>query len=495
MNDRAVGHALSNALQAFRITGDMDIIKQFPWYIKLLRDHRSRLYGTEGGFAKSGQLGFLARAIISYMTEVRGYNRQGWAEAFQLLSGYIEWNRNWGNFGYSVDASNNETGQSAITGQNMADPQAWYYLHTGREKYRQQLLAYIETGINGGCPATGCAPAVRNWKRDGKGGFVGRTSTYVYRHAKTDGTPAARITDLTARHTGDGDIKVTFTAPTGNPRRYHFVYGKRPISAVTTENASKLNWWAAHVYAPRITADPGQTASFVFHTNIADPVYMAIFSFDAHDNLSEMSNVSQVTGVRNADGLLPPWRFDNVGSPEPAGSASYTVASGARDVGIYTMRSEGSFRGRFGEFAYVHRTVSGNHAIVVRVRRGANYFSRVGPMFRETLTSGSAYVALYYSGSQDLRLVYRSHADGNKTTVYLGQAFEPVYLKLVREGDTFTAYASPNGVDWGSPLTSVSIPSMDSAPEAGVALGSSSVDGANFPASASVDHLKVTRNQ
>ncbi|MDN5865456.1 MAG: hypothetical protein L0I62_09650, partial [Gammaproteobacteria bacterium] len=490
--DRGRGHAFSNALQAFRVTGDMDIIHQSQWFVQLLRSWQSRRYGAmHGGYAKSGQIGFLARALISYMAEVQGYNREGWAQAFQCLSGIIVWNLVYGNFGYAVDAAAGEHGQSAITGQNMANPQAWYYLHTGRDTFRQQILAYIDTGINGGCAAKDCARGVGDWGKDGKGGFVGRTSTYVYHHEKADLTPPAKIADLSAERIGDGNVKVSFTVPTGNARRYHFVYARKPISATYTAEEAKMNWWAAHVQAPEITADPGQTASFVFHTNIADPFYMAMFSFDDHDTLSEMSNLYDLAqGIRNGDGLIPPWQFDNVGSPPPSGSVSYGVNSNVYDLGTYTIESNGSFHGDTGEFAFVHQDAGGNQAIAFRVT-SATYFTRVGPMFRESLTSASRFVALFYTGSHDLRLVYRSDTGGDKTTFYLGEAQEPVYLKLVRDGDTYTAYASPDGIDWGDALKSVTVSTLPADVQAGVAAGSSSVDGQAYPAQAKVDHLAV----
>ncbi len=68
-------------------------------------------------------------------------------------------------------------------------------------------------------------------------------------------------------------------------------------------SASVTNWWAAHAVGPSLIGAPGTTQSWTFHTDGAGPIYAAIFSFDAADNMSAISNIAL------AQNGSPPYRL------------------------------------------------------------------------------------------------------------------------------------------------------------------------------------------
>ena len=112
-SSRATGHALNNAIQAFRVTGDKTILDGFIYNIRNFRKpYMDPLYGIMlpsieslgGGY----QTGYYVRALIDFMEETS--DPQAWAETFQVLSGSIIWNQNIGHFPYYFTSYNQPPG-------------------------------------------------------------------------------------------------------------------------------------------------------------------------------------------------------------------------------------------------------------------------------------------------------------------------------------------------------------------------------------------------
>ncbi len=284
---RATAHALAHALQAYRVTGDLSIISGFRKYLnQWLRPEQSPLTGSvrEGKGDRASWVGYLSRAIISFMEEVKENNWQAYAEAFNYLSGLMEWNYLYSNFSYGINADKGQTGESSHTAQNMADPQAWYYWHTGTVKFLDHMNRYIDQGINGGQKA----PArIKNW--NGRR-FQGRWVQFVRENEKPDMDPPAPIIDLRATKTGK-HIELSWTAPQ-DAFRYHIIWSDKPISEESITDPSYTNWWAANVKAFVPEDNPSEKLKVRVTPNKTKPFYAVIFSFDVNENMSRMSNVT-----------------------------------------------------------------------------------------------------------------------------------------------------------------------------------------------------------
>jgi hypothetical protein len=287
-SSRATGHVLNHALQAYRVTGDATLLERFQDHLNTyLRPEQDPYYGDQrvtvedsgGGF----QTGYLMRAIVDYLEEVHGLDWQAYAEGFNYLSGLVEWNYNYGNFPYYFNARDGDQGISSGTGLTLVDPQAWYYWHTGKQKYLDQINAYMEGGIHGGEPPYG---EFNLWS----GQFEGRYYLFVKNTARNDVTPPATITDLVAATDGSRTL-LQWTAPAG-AARYHIVWSTKPVVEQNSTNPAETNWWAANPNGPSLIPTPGARQSLLIDTGGAAPVYAAIFTFDQADNLSAMSNVA-----------------------------------------------------------------------------------------------------------------------------------------------------------------------------------------------------------
>jgi len=125
--------------------------------------------------------------------------------------------------------------------------------------------------------------------------------------------------------------------------------------------------------------------------------------------------------------------------------------------GTYTMSAEGSdIWGGTDEFRYMYKQLSGDGEIIAKVVSiggpGNNEWRKAGVMIRETLDGASkhAFMAVTPLASHGLAFQYRDgiqagdsdseHGVDNKTA--------PYWVKLVRKGNVFTGYHSPDGVTW-----------------------------------------------
>lgn len=151
MSARATGHALAHALQAHRVTGDAELLALTGNYLKnhvaplidpVLGGFKPRMdYPQEAVF----QIGFLARAMISYLEELPESD----PTALELVAGFVRWNVGYANFGYynPLTERNTTSDGSAMT---FGDPQAWYAVATGDQAALEHLRTYVERGIGGG---------------------------------------------------------------------------------------------------------------------------------------------------------------------------------------------------------------------------------------------------------------------------------------------------------------------------------------------------------
>ncbi|MBN2320621.1 MAG: hypothetical protein JXR49_16195 [Acidobacteria bacterium] len=300
---RAVGHHLGHAFQAYRVTGDEELLNGIQTYINNSLRPES-VGGVDPGAAvvlQNAQYGhipfvsgddmpymmsFLLRQIMTYMDEIKYTDPQAWAEAFQFVSGQISANIKYLNWDYRCDPieglnNKGETCRSnAISAYILADPASWYYAITGKPEVLANLKDYLDDGINGGdYPNTS---KYLSWSDE----FTGRWTKYILEKEplRSDMTPPASITDLSAKQSREGII-LTFTPP-ADAVRYHVVYSDKPISENSNPSTEVCNWWAAGTVG---TLEIPQT---IVPETAAH--YVAVFTFDSYGNMSGMSNVSNV---------------------------------------------------------------------------------------------------------------------------------------------------------------------------------------------------------
>lgn len=136
----------------------------------------------------------------------------------------------------------------------------------------------------------------------------------------------------------------------------------------------------------------------------------------------------------------------DVGTVSAAGSNSITSG------GVFTVTGSGAdVFGKVDGFRYVQQTMNGDGSIIARVTSVQNVdpWTKAGLMIRETTDPGSRNVFVMVTPGQGVALTARptvgasSYNYGTVTGITA-----PVWLKLVRAGNVFTASYSTNGTTW-----------------------------------------------
>ena len=168
-----------------------------------------------------------------------------------------------------------------------------------------------------------------------------------------------------------------------------------------------------------------------------------------------------------ADGRAHYWRVDaHTASAQIAGQTHRFIASGwaersIGDVGLLgsvalgdgTLAVTGGGADLWGSsdaFHYVYRTLDGDGEIVARLTSldQPHEHAKAGVMIRETLDAGSPYADVVFHANGLVAFQRRAVADGPTASTDAEFVGAPCWLKLTREGDLFTAYASPDGEAW-----------------------------------------------
>lgn len=165
--------------------------------------------------------------------------------------------------------------------------------------------------------------------------------------------------------------------------------------------------------------------------------------------------------------LIPPWQSQDVGVTSGQTGAIYTN-------GVFTMTGLGAdIWGTSDAFRFAYLTINGNCTVIARVTSVQNTdpWSKAGIMIRDSLNANAANAFIAVTPGNGVTWQYRTStggSSGNNNTTGLAA---PYWVKLVRSGNTFTGYRSPDGVNWTQQGTSQTF-SLASTAYVGLALTS-----------------------
>jgi outer membrane protein assembly factor BamB/regulation of enolase protein 1 (concanavalin A-like superfamily) len=151
------------------------------------------------------------------------------------------------------------------------------------------------------------------------------------------------------------------------------------------------------------------------------------------------------------------WTCADVGSPIPAGSnylvnGEWSVLGGGSDIW-----------GSNDEFHYTAETMPGDGTISAKItsQQNTDPWAKAGIMLRASTDPGAPYYAIFTTGGNGAIVQYRTAA-GNSTSQLTGvTSGAPIYVEVVRSGNTYTAYTSTDGTNWTSyPGSAVTIPGL-----------------------------------
>jgi len=155
------------------------------------------------------------------------------------------------------------------------------------------------------------------------------------------------------------------------------------------------------------------------------------------------------------------WRSTDIGD------VRFDGASGVDDEGTFFVHGSGAdIWGSDDEFQYAYRGLTGDGEIVARVRSqlDTDTWAKAGVMIRESLDSASPYAYSLVTPGNGTAFQWRSsqgeRSDSQQPTTSSDDSWfswwsapplldrAPIYVKLRRDGDRFTAFTSKNGIHW-----------------------------------------------
>lgn len=182
--------------------------------------------------------------------------------------------------------------------------------------------------------------------------------------------------------------------------------------------------------------------SFMDTNVIANTLYFYVVS--ATDAAGESVNSVQVSaslaGVPSGN-----WLSQDIGSVAATGSVS-------QNSGTFTVQGSGAdIWSNADEFRYVFQAVKGDFMITARVASMQNTagWAKAGVMVRETLGDASKYVINFISPLNGIALQQRESSGGSAAGVATAAGLNaPYWLRVVRVGELFNGYRSPDGTNW-----------------------------------------------
>mgnify|MGYP000520354499 CR=1 FL=1 len=155
---------------------------------------------------------------------------------------------------------------------------------------------------------------------------------------------------------------------------------------------------------------------------------------------SAFSNIASATTPVTA----PNWVQADIGSVGLAGSGNVSATA------ITVSASGADIWGTSDAYRFVYQPWSGDGVIVARVASldYTDVWAKAGVMFRESLAENSRNALAYVTPVQGINFQTRTATAGTSAVSFGPGASAPYWIKLVRAGNTFTAYASANGTTW-----------------------------------------------
>ncbi len=148
-----------------------------------------------------------------------------------------------------------------------------------------------------------------------------------------------------------------------------------------------------------------------------------------------------------------PWTDQDIGNVGWPGGSGF-------DGATYLVQGSGADIWNTADaFHFLYQPLTGDGEITARVAGEAatGSYAKAGVMIRETLDPGSKHALIDLTPSHGAEFIRRTATGAAAVSQFDPAAVAPYWVRLVRSGDTFTAYDSPDGVSWNW-INSVPIP-------------------------------------
>jgi regulation of enolase protein 1 (concanavalin A-like superfamily) len=178
-------------------------------------------------------------------------------------------------------------------------------------------------------------------------------------------------------------------------------------------------------------------------------VGLAVASHDSNQTATadfaslDVGSASQAS-ASTPSSLPSPWKAADVGNPTLAGRAT-------ESGGTLTITGAGTdIWDSSDQFHFVYQPYTGDTDIAARVGslQYADVWSKAGVMIRASLTGSAPHASMFATGAYGWAFQRRLMVGGPTYQTGGGTGTPPGWVRLVREGDLFTAYKSQDGSGW-----------------------------------------------
>jgi alpha-L-fucosidase len=227
------------------------------------------------------------------------------------------------------------------------------------------------------------------------------------------------------------------------------------VLALPATNAINVSWYhpsaGAAFKVKRATTSGGayttiasNLTTYVYADTNAATNTLYFYVVTATDAAGESVNSTETSGARV---VVPAsnWLSQDIGAVGATGSFSQS------DGVLTVLGSGGDIWYEADEFRYAFQAVSGDYMLTARVTNMQNTaaWAKAGVMMRESLSADSKYVINFMSPANGVALQQRASTGGSASGVADTTGVTvPYWVRLVRFGNNFSAYRSPDGVNW-----------------------------------------------
>ena len=137
-----------------------------------------------------------------------------------------------------------------------------------------------------------------------------------------------------------------------------------------------------------------------------------------------------------------PWKLNDIRDNK---------ASAGYNNGIFSIEGGGAdIWGKRDQFAFLNRRAGKDSYIsaCILTQTNSHPWAKTGIMFRERISSKSAFVMLCITPGNGISLQWRDSTGAVCDKKDLGAGTVPIWLKLSKKGSTFSAYESKDGKQW-----------------------------------------------
>jgi regulation of enolase protein 1 (concanavalin A-like superfamily) len=134
---------------------------------------------------------------------------------------------------------------------------------------------------------------------------------------------------------------------------------------------------------------------------------------------------------------------------------STTIGSGSgfasTDDATFAMSNRGAdIWGTADAFQYIHTASGGSVTLTARVVRldNTHVWAKAGVMLRESLNADSKHVMVVVTPGKGIVMQWRAATGGTSATSISVPGTAPRWVRLTRNGNTFTGFASSDFVTW-----------------------------------------------